>query len=109
MGTAEAFSPAIVRSAVFTGPQRTLFTNWAHSTEGSPLAFLCCGSELFKGPRAEERIRRPNEPVSTRTPLTFWQLELPGAQTLTVVNTPLTSLFPGQACTVIASVSFPGP
>src|ERR1700733_9253950 len=35
-------------------------------------------------------MRRPVEPVSTRTPLIVAQLEVPGAQRVTLVYTPLT-------------------
>jgi hypothetical protein len=55
---------------------------------GAPLAAFCCGNALFSEPKADERIRKPKEPVSTSTPLMFWQFEVPGAHTVTVVNAP---------------------
>src|SRR6267154_2967839 len=87
MGRLLSCCPAIVRSAVGTGPQVKPSTKGRHSTTALPPAPVCWGSEMV---RAEERVRRPGEPVSTRMPLTVWQFEvLPGAQTMTLVNASL--------------------
>src|SRR5690242_4532965 len=102
MGTEDAFSPARRTSALFTGPHTTLLTNCAHSTVGLPLPSFCCGRELFRAPKAEASTRSPNDPVSTSTALMFWQLELAGAQIVTVVKTPLTWLFWGPPFTTMA-------
>jgi hypothetical protein len=37
----------------------------------------------------EERILNPEEPVSTKTSLTVWQVEVPGAHTVTLAKAPL--------------------
>src|ERR1700756_210386 len=82
-----ACSPAMVRSAVWTGPQVKPSMKGRHSTTALPPAPVCWGSEMV---RAEERMRRPGEPVSTRIPLVVWQFELlPGAQTVTLVKASL--------------------
>ena len=48
---------------------------------------VCCGSGSVS---ADDRIRRPVDPVSTRMPSIVWQLVvLPGTQIVTLVNTPL--------------------
>jgi hypothetical protein len=55
---------------------------------GFPEESVCCGRETVS---AEERIRNPNDPVSTKIPLIVWQLVvLPGTQTVTLVNAPST-------------------
>src|SRR5262249_46533799 len=83
MATELAFSPAIAMSADSTGPQVSPSANRAHSTTALPLPSFCCGSESVK---ADAKTRRPDEPVSTRTPLIDWHCELPGTQTATKVN-----------------------
>jgi hypothetical protein len=53
-----------------------------------PLLSVCWGSETVS---AEDKIRRPEDPVSTKIPLIVWQLVvLPGTQTVTLVNAPST-------------------
>ena len=47
---------------------------------------VCCGSV---NDSADDRMRRPVDPVSTSTPSIVWQLdELPGTQIVTLVKTP---------------------
>src|SRR5215469_3007981 len=102
MGIELAFSPAMPTSAISTGPQVTLSANCAQLRIEFPLASFCCGNEPLSDPKAEANTRRPNEPESTRTPFTVWQFELPGAQTVTLVNTPLAFPPAGPTSTVIA-------
>src|ERR1700757_2796294 len=89
-GTLLATSPAILISADCTGPQVYPLTKGAHSPTGLPPAAFCRGSESGKAPPpAEDKRRRPYDPVSTRIPLIVWQLELEGTHTVTLVKTPL--------------------
>src|ERR1700677_5017628 len=61
-------------------------TNGKHSTTGSPLAAFCCGSVTEVS--ADERILKPELPVSTRTPSIAWHVDVPGTHTVTVANAP---------------------
>src|SRR5438552_845930 len=65
IGNELAFSPAIVKSTTFTGPQVNPSANCWHSTSGLPLASTCCGS-ASPGASTDEIIRNPTDPVSTR-------------------------------------------
>jgi hypothetical protein len=86
IGVELACSPAIFTSAVCTGPQVMPSANAAHSAMGLPLELVCGGNETV---RAEDKILRPEDPVSTRIPLIVWQLMvLPGTQTVTLVKAP---------------------
>ncbi len=85
-GTALACSPAMRMSAACTGPQVKPSTNWPHSPIAALFESVCCGSETVS---ALERTRNPLDPVSTSTPSIVWQFELPGAQSVTLVNAPL--------------------
>jgi hypothetical protein len=51
-----------------------------HSAIAFPDESVCSGSASVS---AEARMRRPVEPVSISTPSMVWQLEVPGAQTVT--------------------------
>src|ERR1700674_3057791 len=74
-------------------------SNTAHSATELPLELVCCGSEIVS---AEDKILRPDEPVSTRIPLIVWQLVvLPGTQTVTLVKAPSTYLKSGPALTAM--------
>jgi ABC-type cobalamin transport system permease subunit len=54
----------------------------------APLAPVCCVGEIIS---AEDNILSPEDPVSSRMPPIVWQLVvLPGTQTVTLVNAPLT-------------------
>jgi hypothetical protein len=75
-------------SAVWTGPQVTPSSNGKHSTTGLLPEPVCWGSVIV---RAEERILKPEDPVSTRIPLIVWQsVVLPGTHTVTLVKAPST-------------------
>jgi hypothetical protein len=39
--------------------------------------------------KADDKSRNPEDPVSTNTPSIVWQVVVPGAQTVTLVNAPL--------------------
>ena len=52
---------------------------------------------------AEEKIRSPVEPVSTRTWSTSWQVVVPGVQTVTVTNDWLNAPCTGPLSTVKAT------
>jgi hypothetical protein len=81
-----ASSPLIFTSAVSTAPQVIPLAKAAHSAMGLLLELVCAGNEIES---AEDKILRPEEPVSTRIPLIVWQLEvLPWAQTVTLVKAP---------------------
>jgi hypothetical protein len=54
-----------------------------------PLAFFCCANAPFTDGSAEARIRTPYDMVSTSTPLTSSQFEVPEAQIVTVAKSPL--------------------
>jgi hypothetical protein len=63
--------------------------NTPHSAMGFPLELVCWGRVIAVS--AEDKTRKPNEPVSTRIPLIVWQLVvLPGTQIVTLVKTPST-------------------
>src|SRR5579884_779119 len=88
-GMSLATSEAIFTSAVTTGPQVMPSENCAHSTMVLPLPSLSLLKALLSEEfRAEERRRKPKDPVSTSTPPIAWQFEVPGAHTVTVVNNP---------------------
>ena len=55
--------------------------------QGAPDAVVRCGSDSVN---AVLRTRSPSEPVSTRMPPIVWQFDVPGTQTTTLVNRPLT-------------------
>jgi len=88
IGNELACSPLIFTSAVWIGPQVMPSANAAHSAMGLPLEFFCAGNETVS---AEDKILRPEDPVSTRMPLIVWQfVALPGTQTVTLVKAPST-------------------
>src|SRR5690242_5406148 len=87
IGTSLPISPANLMSARTTPPQLK---------EPSPKTTHSC--RLLLLPSAivgnwrvtwEESNRRPSDPVSTRTSGMFWQVDVPGTQMVTVVNSPL--------------------
>src|SRR5579859_6043856 len=83
-----ACSPAIVISAVCTGPQTMPSVKGKHSTMGLPLESVCCGSAIVS---TDDNILSPEDPVSTKIPPMVWQLVvLPGTHTVTLVNAPST-------------------
>jgi hypothetical protein len=53
---------------------------------------------------AEDKILRPEDPVSTRIPLMVWQLAvLPGTQKVTLVKAPSSKLALGPPLTVMVT------
>ncbi len=82
IGAFEATSPASWTSAFATVPHAVPEPKIVHSVSVPPAvaATFCSGSVT-----CELNRRNPNEPVSTRTLLIFWQLEVPGTQIVTEV------------------------
>ena len=102
MGKDFACSPASVISTIWTGPQVKPSRKGRHSAMDEPLAPICCVGEIV---RAEDNILSPEDPVSTSMPSIVWQLVvLPGTQTITLVNAPLTYSPAGPVLTVKACV-----
>src|SRR5512138_1391398 len=99
-----AVSPAILTSALWTGPHVNPSTNGRHSTTGAPFAPVCWGKGSVT---ALESSRRPTEPVSTRTPPIVWQVDVPGTQIVTVANSWLSALLVGPAFTTTGSTFGP--
>src|SRR5579863_8832978 len=83
-GTDFAFSPASCTSAVTTGPQaKELSAKSTQLPTRFPLASVNSGRRTLT---SEASRRKPTEPVSTRTSLIVWQVEVPGSQIVTLVN-----------------------
>jgi hypothetical protein len=57
--------------------------------------------------RAEERSLKPELPVSTNTPSIVWQVEVPGTQTVTLVNAASTESPVGPPFTAIVATFGP--
>src|SRR5271166_280926 len=86
-GADDAFSPAIVMSAVATLPHTKPSRNTRHSTSGLPIESGSLGSERFSSPPpADDNRHRPEDPVSTSTWSMFWQVLVFGTQTVTVTK-----------------------
>ena len=81
-----ACSPAMLRSALRSGPQMKPPKNWLHSATATPLSSVHVGSESVS---TDPSKRKPDEPVSTTTWSMAWQSLVPGTQTVTVANRPL--------------------
>jgi hypothetical protein len=58
-----------------------------HSATEFPSEAFCWGKETVVS--AEDKIRKPDDPVSTKTPSTVWQVDVPGEHTVTLVKAPL--------------------
>ena len=82
-----ACSPAILRSALRSPPQVLLLTNWRHWASATPLSSVDAGSGSVS---TDPSKRRPVDPVSTSTWSILWHWLVPGTQTVTVTNRPLT-------------------